>query len=255
MGIGAVPERDAKKVITGIVVALPEELSTLTNKRIDKGHCVFIADRLLLAYSGVGGYNAKKAAELLASKGATQLMSWGCAGGLTASLKPGDLVVPEQLLDVDDVDMAVNQQWHRHACQLLAPLVRLSTGKLAETATIVASSKEKQQLHSFTKALAVDMESVAVAKVAAARHLPFLCIRAIVDPASMNLPRAIAYAANLKGDILLGKLLLYVALHPSDVPRLIRLGLHFNAAKATLKRIAQKLENVSDFCAAVQTKT
>jgi len=241
-------------VITGIVVALPEELPTLTNKRIEKGHCVFIADRLLLAYSGAGAYNAAMAAELLAGKGATQLLSWGCAGGLAATLKPGDLVVPEQLTDVDDVDMPVNPQWHGRACQLLAPLARLHTGKLAEVATIIAASKEKRHLHSFTKALAVDMESVAIAKVAAKRNLPFLSIRAIADPVTMNLPGAIAYAANPEGDISLGKLWLYMALHPSDLPKLIRLGMCFNAAKSTLKRIAQKLENLSDCCAAGQTK-
>ncbi len=241
-------------MITGIVVALPEELSTLTNKRVEKGHCVFIADRLLLTYSGAGAYNAKLAAELLVNKGATQLLSWGCAGGLVATLKPGALVVPEQLTDVDDVDIAVNPQWHRHACQLLAPLTHIHTGKIAETATIVSTSKEKQHLHSFTKALAVDMESVAIAKVACKRNLPFLSIRAIADPVTMNLPRAIAYAANSENVILMGKLLLFVALHPSDLPRLIRLGYYFNTAKSTLKRIAQKLESLSDFCAASQTK-
>ncbi len=234
-------------MITGIVVALPEELVTLTNKRIDKGRCIFIADRLLLACSGVGAANAKTAAELLASKGATQLISWGCAGALSTTLKPGDLFLPDQLLDVDDVSMTVDAAWHRHACRLLAPITRLHPGKLAETASIISASEEKRQLHTFTKAQAVDMETVAVAKVADKKKLPFLAIRAIVDPASMDMPRAIAYAANAEGVIVMGKLGIFVATHPAELPKLIRLGLYFNAAKSTLKRVAQKLDSLSVF--------
>lgn len=233
-------------MITGIVVALPEELATLTTKRIDKGHCVFIADRLLLAYSGTGAHNARAAAELLVGKGATQLLSWGCAGAINPSLKPGDVVLPKELVDVDDVSLPVDPQWHRHASQLLAATGRLHTGKLAETATIISTSREKSHLQSFTKAIAVDMESAAIAKVAAKRHLPFLSIRAIVDPANLDLPRAIAYADNGEGEIVMSRLLLFVATHPTELPRLICLGFYFNAAKSALKRIACKLDNLSN---------
>ncbi len=89
-------------MITGIVVALPEELTTLTSKKIDKGRCVFIADKLLVAYSGAGPVNAQAAAELLASKGATRLISWGCAAALSETLKPGDLILADKLIDADN---------------------------------------------------------------------------------------------------------------------------------------------------------
>ena len=90
-------------MITGIVVALPEELASLTSKRIDKGHCVFIADKLLVVYSGVGADNAAKAAELLINKGASQLISWGCAAALAPAIKSGDLVIADRLIDVNDL--------------------------------------------------------------------------------------------------------------------------------------------------------
>ena len=87
-------------MITGIVVALPEELTTLTSIKIDKGCCRFIADKLLVVYSGAGPINAQSAAELLVAEGATRLMSWGCAAALSASLKPGDLILADKLIDV-----------------------------------------------------------------------------------------------------------------------------------------------------------
>ncbi|MFZ2311787.1 MAG: phosphorylase, partial [Methylobacter sp.] len=62
-----------------------------------------------------------------------------------------------------------------------------------------------------------------------------------------DLPRAINHSLNDQGDIVLRKLLLYIALHPAELPRLIRLGLHFNAAKNTLKLVAKHLDSMACF--------
>ena len=237
-------------MITGIVVALPEELATLTSKKIDKGRCLFIADQLLLAYSGAGPGNAQAAAELLVAQGATRLISWGCAAALCASLKPGDLVLADKLVDAEgnrDADFCISIDWHDYAKNRLAAFVVVHTGCLAESKSIVSSSEDKKQLQALTGAVALDMESIAIAKIARRHTLPFLAIRVIADPVDMNLPRAVNYALNDCGDMVLGKLLLFLALHPAELPGLIKLGLHFNAAKKTLKAIAVHLDEVIDF--------
>ena len=232
-------------MITGIVVALPEELATLTSKKIDKGHCFFIADKLLVVYSGAGPVNAKAAAELLVVEGATRLISWGCAAALSSSLKPGDLVLADKLIDTGNIEMATHTNWHSYSKNLLATFAVVRTGCLAESKCIVSSSKEKKQLQSTTGAVALDMESIAIAKVARQYSLPFLSIRAIADPVNMDLPRAINYSLNDRGDIVFGKLLLFLVLHPAELPGLIKLGLHFNAARNTLKSIARHLDKVT----------
>ncbi len=234
-------------MITGIVVALPEELSTLTSKRIDKGHCVFIADKVLVAYSGAGAKNATTAAELLINKGATQLISWGCAAALDMRLKPGDLTLADNLIDVDDTEIAINSSWREYANNLLAPYLKIHTGSLTESTNIISSSREKLHLQLITEAIALDMESVAIAKAAIKKNLPFLAIRAIVDPADMDMPRAVSYAANAEGDIVLSRLLLFIFLHPAELLGLIRLGVYFNAAKSTLKQVAKTLDVLTDF--------
>lgn len=234
-------------MISGIVVALPEELATLTSKRIDKGHCVFIADKILVTYSGTGGKNAQLAAELLIAKGATQLISWGCAAALQDSLKSGDLTLADTLVDSNDAEISLNKDWHSYSRNLLAQALTVHTGRLAESVGIVSSSKEKQHLQVITGAMALDMESVAIAKIARRNALPFLAIRAIVDPVNMDLPRAIQYAANAQGQIVLSRLLLFLMLHPLELPALIKLGLQFNAAKKTLKVAARYLNDISNF--------
>lgn len=235
-------------MITGLVVALPEELTTLTSKKIEKGGCLFITDRLLLAYSGAGPTNATVAAELLVAKGASRLISWGCAAALGASLKPGDLILADKLIDAENNEMAINADWHSYANHLLAKFVIVTPGCLGESVSIVSTSTDKKQLHFLTGAVALDMESIAIAKVAKQYTLSFLAIRVIVDPVEMNLPLAINHSLNDQGEIVLKKLLLFLFLHPAELPGLIKLGLNFNAAKKTLKSVAKHLDRLINFC-------
>ena len=236
-------------MITGIVVALPEELATLTSKKMAKGRCVFMAENVIVACSGAGHANAEAAAELLIAEGATRLISWGCAGALSAALKPGDLILADKLIDAGNNEMAVNANWLDHAKKSLAHVVAVQTGDLAESVSLISTGKDKRELHANTGAVAVDMESSAVAKAARQNTLPFLSIRAIADPVTMDLPRAIDYSLNDQGDVMLGKLLLFLFLHPAELPGLIKLGLHFNAAKKTLKLVAKQLDTVIHFSA------
>jgi len=233
-------------LITGIIVALPEELSTLTSKKIDKGCCVFITDTIVLAYSGAGIDNARAASALLIAQGATRLISWGCAAALGETLKPGDLVLADTLIDAEGTQINIDSDWLKLTKnRLLTTGIKVHTGSLAESSRIVATSKDKKHLHTQTGAIALDMESVAAAKIAQLNNLPFLAIRTIADPVNMDLPQAINHSLNDEGDIVLGKLLLFIALHPAELPGLIKLGLHFNAAKNTLKLIAKQLDHLT----------
>jgi adenosylhomocysteine nucleosidase len=232
-------------VITGIVVALPEELSTLTSQKIDKGCCVFIADAIVLAYSGAGANNARSTSELLIEQGANRLISWGCAAALSETLNPGDLVLADTLIDAEGAQIAIASDWHSYTKNLLAASLQVHTGSLVESLSIVATSLDKKHLHTQTGAVALDMETIAIAKVALQHQLPFLAIRAIADPVNMDLPKAINHSLNNEGDIMLGKLLLFIALHPSELPGLIKLGLHFNNAKNTLKLVAKQLAHLT----------
>lgn len=232
-------------MITGIVVALPDELSTLVSKKFAKGCCVFISDTIVVAYSGAGANNAQTASELLIAQGATRLISWGCAAALDEALNPGDLILADTLIDAEGIQIDIRSVWHNHSQNLLSSSLKVNVGSLAESNTIVATGKDKKHLHAQTGAIALDMESIAVAKAARQHKLPFLAIRSIADPLDMDLPKAIEHSINSEGDIVLGKLLLFIALHPVELPGLIKLGLHFNAAKNTLKRVAKQLKHLT----------
>jgi len=240
-------------VITGIVVALPQELSTLTSQKLVKGESVFLSKTLVLAYSGAGANNAEVAAKLLITQGATHLISWGCAGALSVSLQSGNLLLADSLIDAEGATLDVDTSWHRQVRTVLEKLLALSAhkpnfvlrcGALLESKTLVSTSHDKHKLHQQTNALALDMESIAIAKVAQTYALPFLAIRAIADPVTMDLPAAVSYAFNEQGDVELGKLLRFLLAHPSELKGLITLGQHFNAAKNTLILVAKELEQL-----------
>ncbi len=237
-------------MITGIVVALPEELNTLTSIKLTKGSSRFISNTVLVVYSGTGPINARSAAEHLITQGATKLISWGCAAALSESLKPGDLILANALISTEEskaIALNVCANWHQQTTKLLASVVKVTSGGLAESKGIVSSSEDKKKIHSNTNAVALDMESIAIAQVANQHALPFLAIRVIADPVEMSLPLAITHSLNQQGDVVLSKLLGYLALHPRELPGLIRLGLHFRSATKTLKLIAQHLDAITLF--------
>ena len=236
-------------MITGIVVALPEELSTLTAKKIAKGQVVFISETIIVAYSGAGASNASAAAQLLIAKGATRLMSWGCAGALSQNINSGDLVLANSLLDSYgdlSISQSISSVWHSNTHQQLSKTITVHCGLLVESLDIVSTSTAKQALHQETGALAVDMESVAVAKIALQHAKPYLVIRSIVDPVYLDLPRAISQSLNAQGEVVMRQLLWHIVRNPNEIPALIKLGRHFNAAKNTLKVIAKQLDSLTD---------
>lgn len=231
----------------GIVVALPEELSTLTGQKLSQGDCVSISENILLTLAGAGPVNAERAARLLISKGADKLISWGCAAALAPNLKPGDLVLAEQLLSEQQQSFLTEADWRQHLHNLLDKHLSISGGTLAESSHIVAGRDDKQHLYRQTGAVALDMESCAIAKAAQQAKLPCIVVRAIADPATMSLPQAVSQALNSHGQVELGKLLRFLLTHPWEVPDLIKLGLHFYAARKTLKTVAKYLTEIIHF--------
>jgi adenosylhomocysteine nucleosidase len=228
-------------VITGIIVALPEELGTLTRQKIAPGCSAFIAENIVIALAGAGAENARRAAQRLIGQGAERLLSWGCAGALDNSLKPGDLCLPETLHGTDTRQFTTDHHWRQQVYAALAQQFGICTGTLAESLHIVSSSGEKAVLRKQRAAQLVDMESCACAAVAAQAGIPFLAIRAIADPADMDLPAAIPYAMQENGQVALGKLLLYVLKHPHEIAGLIKMGRHFQTAKNTLTAAGARL--------------
>ena len=141
--------------MVGILCALPRELAPL-RKRQPAG-CRILA-------AGIGAQAAERGARLLAqSEPLTALISAGYAGGLVQAAAPGTIVV-----DTKDEELE----------KFLPPALR---GKIVQAGRMVRTPAERARLAEETGAVAVDMESEAVARVAAESGLPFAAVKAVTD--------------------------------------------------------------------------
>jgi adenosylhomocysteine nucleosidase len=235
-------------VITGIVIALTEELSTLTTKRLEKGGICYLTNDIWVVYSGAGDENARLAAESLVNKGANRLISWGCAAALEANLQPGNLVLATSCIDAQQVVFELdNKDWINALISTIDRQITVHVGRIAESNHVVETSQNKVQFRNRTGAIALDMESTAIAKVANLNGIPFMTFRVIADSLMMDLPKAVSYALNDQGDVILSKLLYFLLLHPSELPSLVKLGTAFSAAKKTLKRVAKDIDVITRY--------
>lgn len=143
-------------------------------------------------------------------------MSFGLAGGLDLELAPGAILVPPTvLLDAD--------RWKADAA-LMDRLGGSTPGSLYGGGQIIATAKAKAELHARTGAVAVDLESAAVAKLARQHGLPFAALRAVCDSASRDLPRAALVALDAAGRIGAWRVGTAVLARPWQIPALIRLA-------------------------------
>lgn len=222
---------------------MPEELSTLSPVKLARGEVFSLQTGIKICLSGAGHDNASQAAKKLLDQGAAQLVSWGCAAALAPHLKSGDLVVTSQVI-AKGQSIENSREWSDQISDLLAIDQSLSGVALASNYGLITSSKEKLGLYTETAAVALDMESAAVASVAYDAQLPFVAIRAIADPAAMSLPPAILKALSPSGEVVLSILLRHILLHPWEIPALIKLGWHFNAAQKTLTGVSKQLDQI-----------
>jgi adenosylhomocysteine nucleosidase len=221
----------------GVVAALAAEARAFgpAVKRIGDVAC--LGDGTLVAVSGMGGAAAALAAARLIEAGASALMSFGLAGGLDPSLSAGSVVLPSEVISRGGARFSTSAGWREQLRSRLAKERPVAGGTLLSSLDLIDAVADKAAAFRETGAVAVDMESVGVAEVAAALGLPFVAVRVIVDTAVDALPRAVR-AASRTGQVSLRRLVGGIALAPLDLVALIRLAQRYRAATRSLAAVA-----------------
>jgi adenosylhomocysteine nucleosidase len=210
--------------IVGIVCALASEARHLRP-----------TDGTLVITTGMGSSAAAEGARSLVKAGAGALASWGMAGGLDPSLRAGAILLPTEVLGPDGIAHPCEAGWRNR----LAATIQARSGRLLTSARSVGSVEGKAELFRTTGAVAVDMESAAVAEIAEQHGLPFLAVRVVVDSAGDTLPHAVTAAADSEGHLQIWRLMGALALAPGELAPLIRLAQRYRAANRSLATIAQ----------------
>jgi adenosylhomocysteine nucleosidase len=223
----------------GIVVATIAEARSLMKQRIAVGQLIHLREGVLIQISGIGAERAGLAARTLLKNGATALLSWGSAGGLIAKISAGSLILPKAVIAADRSVYPIDAVWHERLFKRLDGFLDIHTEVLAESTTILTNSMEKRDLSYKTGAIAVDMESAAIAVVAQEADLPFMIVRATADTADMVIPLSVLTAMDEFGRSSLLKVIRGLIKHPAELRELIRLEQNFRAAQTTLAKVAR----------------
>ena len=169
--------------------------------------------------------------------GCRSIVSFGIAGGLDPDLRAGDCIIASDIADARQLH-PTDATWSR---KLADAIPGARPGRIVGVDSIVAHPAAKRDLYLRTDAVAVDMESHIVARVAADHKLAFTAIRVVLDPAHRLLPEAAILAANGDGSVNLTPVLRAIFAYPSQLPALIQLALDAYAARSALVRLRQLL--------------
>ncbi|HET9017977.1 MAG TPA: hypothetical protein VFN46_00225 [Acetobacteraceae bacterium] len=171
---------------------------------------------------------AAAAAGRLVAGGATALVSFGLCGGLDPSLRAGTLLVPRRVRDGAEefpTDASLSSALGGWSCEALAA-----------AGAPVASRAAKRALFLASGAGGVDLESGAVARVAARHGLPFAVLRAVCDPATLDLPPLALVALDAGGRIRLRPMAASLLGRPGQIGALVTLARDAAMARGALVR-------------------
>ena len=221
----AATEHPATARSLGIVTGLAKETGCLRRSGV--------AEMLMVHASAGRPEDAAAAARAMAAHGASGLVSFGVAGGLDPSLGAGVVVIGSSVIGPDGEALPAHQPW-------VKTLMRLDgaydSGAVVGSDRPVMTALDKRRLFRRYGALAVDMESHAVAAVARDAGLPFAAIRAIGDPAGRTVPRAALAGLMPDGRTRALPVLAGLLRRPRDFAGIWRLARETNRALGALRR-------------------
>jgi adenosylhomocysteine nucleosidase len=222
----------------GVVAALTTEARTLGPPTPRGADIATTRDGMLIAVSGIGGMAAAGAARRLADAGASSLVSWGLAGGLDPVLAAGTICLPEFVTTAVGAGFPTDHHWRELVGAAIAARRVVVGGTLLSSERAIEDVAGKAAAFRQSGAAAVDMESHAIAGIAASRGLPFIAIRVIVDTATDILPEAVL-AASTDGQVHALRLLQGLVRSPRDIAPLVRLAMRYRAARQSLVAVAR----------------
>ncbi len=221
----------------GLVVALAVEAKALGLPASPMGKVHSCTGGHLAVLSGMGPEAAAEAGRALLAAGAEALLSVGTAGALRGDLQAGDLCIPRKILWRE----AAYSADEALASHFLAQHPQARREDLLSLAQMLVDRQSKTAY--AQQALAVDMESGALAALAKAEGLPFLALRVIVDSVDAVVPDAVRFGVDAVGTPRLPGFLWQLLRRPQDLPRLLRLGGQMQRAAATLRQLRSEWES------------
>jgi adenosylhomocysteine nucleosidase len=238
-----------------ILVAVKQELRPILRRAnaphvVRQEHLDFyegtLADQpVALLALGVGKECARIAAEMTVRCYRPDLVvSAGFGGGLQSRVENGDIVIGTAALELTQ-DTGTDVAWrtvHERGAPLDIDVVpngyRLHYGRIITSDEMILKSEAKERIGRATDALAVDMETSAVAAVCRAHQTDFLAVRCISDNSHEDLPEEFNDFFVI-GQLRPRRIVSACGRHPTLVLDLARLGYRAQTAGLNLARFLE----------------
>lgn len=224
-----------------VIVAMPEEFRAVARclepgattqlcgitalKSQAAGHDVILLE------SGMGFDNAARAAEMVVREVRPDLLiSTGFCGGIVPELQTGDIVAAREIViagesGFEEIPVELSGIGRTAVARQAAEKKRIVGGAFVSTRVITSKAHLARLLSGRYRNPVVEMESGAIAIVAAENSIPLLAIRAVSDPADEELGFSLdEFCDPSLRRIRPHKVLLTILRKPRIVPQLIRLS-------------------------------
>ncbi len=236
--------------VVGIITALRIEASCISSFRMPYRRVVRLAEGSIVWLSGMGDDAARSAATDLIELGVSSLVSFGIAGALDPNLKSGDLILPKvvhagKVLQEGEEELPgypMSQEWRDRVEALLPSHLTVIDRPLTTTPGVLTTAKAKLELGAVTGACAYDMESAAIAEVAAKHEVPFIAIRAITNPVDFSPPPELIKVIQPEGSIKSLHLLSLLYQRSIDISTILHLGKEVREARRTLAMVIRNAD-------------
>lgn len=200
-----------------IIAALSDELRPLvrgwpseSRSGVDVWSRRHAGGEWVAACAGIGAEAAARAFAEIERDGALDLVvSAGWAGALREGFEPGRAYRVSEVVDASSGER-FGAATPSGSCMLV-------------TNRRVADQVEKRRLAVAYGAGLVDMEAAGVARLAAARGIPFICIKGVSDVPSDRMPDLNGFISP-SGRFLRGRFMLFAMFRPWYWPTLVRMG-------------------------------
>ena len=248
----------------GVITGLAAEAATLPE------------DDFRIAISAANPSRAAQAADAMIADGATLLVSYGFAAGLTPRFGPGALLLPETVIahegEVETPDRGgVRDQLQRMTSfkrddgqmpppppdEAYVPVdarvrealsrglgMPVQGGAIAGVDRPLVRPDEKLALFAQTRAGAADMESHVIARAASAAGVPFVVLRVVSDPSNRTLPHAAVVGVTEDGRIDGRAVAVALLRSPWECFDMMTLALDGAQAMRRLRRVGRRLTSL-----------
>jgi len=222
----------------GIVCALPIELGSFLSRCQSANHYkdqfvfrggIYDDIRIAVVESGLGYARARQAAlSLVEAHTPEWILSCGFSGALQPTMQLGHIAVASSIVDQHGQELTLSSPFPAD------PDRGLFVGRLLTSDAMVRTVAEKKSLAEQYSAIAVDMESLAVAQVAQQKKLGCMAIRVISDDMSVDLPPEILSVLGNTGTVRVGATLGSLVKRPGSLKDMLHLRQNAQAAARSL---------------------